>query len=60
MSTAWTERLPKNMVAMLERGERARFNRDMRLPMLIPSLARNLRFTTGAHGGHVRRVLVHV
>lgn len=44
VSTAWTERLPKNMVTMLEQGERAKFNRDMRLPMLIPSLARNLRF----------------
>jgi hypothetical protein len=44
VSTAWTERLPKNMVEMLERGERARFNRNMRLPMLIPSMARTLRF----------------
>lgn len=44
VSTAWTERLPKNMVEMLERGDRARFDRSMRWPMLIPSVARNLRF----------------
>jgi hypothetical protein len=44
VSTAWTERLPQNMVAMLDHGDREKFDRDMRLPMLIPSLARTLRF----------------
>ncbi|MDD7965731.1 alpha/beta hydrolase family protein [Actinomycetospora lemnae] len=44
VSTAWTERLPGSMVAMLEKGERAKFNRNMRLPMLIPAMARTLRF----------------
>ncbi|PVZ04568.1 alpha/beta hydrolase family protein [Actinomycetospora cinnamomea] len=44
VSTAWTEKLPKNMVTMLEQGQRDKFDRNMRLPMLIPSVARTLRF----------------
>ncbi|WP_328305226.1 alpha/beta hydrolase family protein [Actinomycetospora sp. NBC_00405] len=43
VSTAWTERLPASMVTMLEQGDREKFNRNMRLPLLMPSVARTLR-----------------
>ena len=44
VSTSWTAHLPENMVAMLDRGEREKFDRNLRLALLVPSLARTLRF----------------
>ena len=44
VSTAWTGKLPKNMVKMLDDGKRAAFNRDMGYASKVPSLGRQLRF----------------
>ena len=44
VSTSWTRPLSKSMRTMLEKGDRAAFNRAMRTAMRIPSLRRTLTF----------------
>jgi hypothetical protein len=44
VSTSWTGQLNKGMRAMLENGEREKFNRDMQLGTKIPGVARTLAF----------------
>lgn len=44
VSTSWTTNISKGMRAMLEKGDRADFNRDMQMATHLPGLRRTLTF----------------
>jgi hypothetical protein len=44
VSTSWTEHLPKNMIKMLDEGDRAAFDRNMGIALKMPSLRRQMTF----------------
>jgi hypothetical protein len=51
VSASWLEHLGKGMTKLLDRGDRAAFNRDMGLAAHIPSLRRRLKFRARPYGG---------
>jgi hypothetical protein len=50
VSSSWLEHLGKGMTGLLDRGDRAAFDRDMRLATLIPHLRRTLKFRARPYG----------
>ncbi len=44
VSTSWTSRLSKGMLDALHSGDREKFDRDMKLALVLPSLKRTLAF----------------
>ena len=50
VSTSWTDPLGRRMRALLDRGDRAAFDRDMKLATALPSLRRTLAFRSRPYG----------
>lgn len=50
VSTSWLGHLGKGMTRLLDRGDRAAFNRDMGLATLLPGLRRTLTFRARPYG----------
>ncbi|BCB84988.1 alpha/beta hydrolase family protein [Phytohabitans suffuscus] len=52
VSTRWMHALGSTMRALLDRGEREAFNRDMRVATLLPGLRRTLSYRSRPYGSH--------
>jgi hypothetical protein len=50
VSTSWLEPLGRSMTGLLDKGDRAAFNRDMKIATLVPSLRRTLAFRSRPYG----------